>query len=149
MGPHGYRLICLGASLSVPAPHSLRTANFGAVEPMCQSGGSCVCRAVLWLAIGLHTVQWAAEACLAAAGLVHCEFGRRLASYNAPTALEVCIEHCRGYVSGPVNQTVYKLDNATGTLISLMVYSIRSSPIYACVFIIKILPCDIRVSADN
>ena len=48
-----------------------------------------------------------------------------------------------------VNQTVYKFDNATGTLISLMVYSIRSSPIYACVFIIKILPCDIRVSADN
>ena len=36
-----------------------------------------------------------------------------------------------------VNQTVYKLDNATGTLISLMVYSIRSSPIYACVFIIQ------------
>ena len=48
-----------------------------------------------------------------------------------------------------VNQTVYKLDNAIGTLISLMVYSIRSSPIYACVFIIKILPCDIHVSADN
>ena len=42
MGPHGYRLTCLGASLSVPAPHSLRTANFGPVGPMCQSGGSCV-----------------------------------------------------------------------------------------------------------
>ena len=27
-----------------------------------------------------------------------------------------------------------------------MVYSIRSSPIYACVFIIKILPCDSRVT---
>ena len=27
MGPHGYRLTCLGASLSVPAPHSLRTAR--------------------------------------------------------------------------------------------------------------------------
>ena len=38
--------------------------------------------------------------------------------------------------------------NATHTLISLrsMVYSIRSSPIYACVFIIKTLPCDIRVT---
>ena len=71
-----------------PAPHSLRTANFGPVGPMCQSGGSCVCRAVLWLAIGLHTVKWTAEACLAAAGLMHCEFGCRLASYGAPTALE-------------------------------------------------------------
>ena len=100
MGPHGYRLTCLGASLSVPAPHSLRTANFGAVEPMCQSGGSCVCRALLWLAIGLHTVQWAAEACLAAVGLMYCEFGCMLASYGAPTVLEACIEHCRGCVSG-------------------------------------------------
>ena len=27
MGPHGYRLTCLVASLSVPAPHSLRTAK--------------------------------------------------------------------------------------------------------------------------
>ena len=100
MGPHGYRLTCLGASLSVPAPHSLRTANFGPVGPMCQSGGSCVCRAVLWLAIGLHTVRWTAEACLTAAGLMYCEFGCRLASYGAPTALEACIEHCRGCVSG-------------------------------------------------
>ena len=33
MGPHGYRLTCLGASLLVPAPHSLRTANFGPVGP--------------------------------------------------------------------------------------------------------------------
>ena len=40
----------------------LRTANFGAVGPMCLSGGSCVCRAVLWLVIGLNTVQWTAEA---------------------------------------------------------------------------------------
>ena len=100
MGSHGYRLTCLGGSLSVPAPHSLRTANFGPVGPMCQSGGSCVCRAVLWLAIGLHTVQWTAEACLAAAGLMYCEFGCRLVSYGAPTALEACIEHCRGCVSG-------------------------------------------------
>ena len=73
---------------------------FGAVGPMCQSGGSCVCRAVLWLAIGLHTVQWTAEACLAAAGLMYCEFGCMLASYGAPTVLEACIEHCRGCVSG-------------------------------------------------
>ena len=36
MGPHGYRHTCLGGSLSVPAPHSLRTANFGAVGSMCQ-----------------------------------------------------------------------------------------------------------------
>ena len=70
MGPHGYRLTCLGASLSVPAPHSLRTVNFGPVGPMCQSGGSCVCRAVPWLAIGLHTVKLAAGACLAAVGLL-------------------------------------------------------------------------------
>ena len=75
--------------------HSLRTANFGAVGPMWQSGGSCVCRAVLWLAIGLHTVQWTTEACLAANRLVYCEFGCRLASYGAPTGLKVCIEHCR------------------------------------------------------
>ena len=88
MGPHGYRLTCLGASLSVPAPHSLRTANFGPVGPMCQSGGSCVFRAVPWLVIGLHTVSWTAEACLAAAGLMHCELWCRLASYGAPTALE-------------------------------------------------------------
>ena len=44
----------------------------GPVGPMCQNGGSCVCRAVLWLVIGLHTVQWIAEACLAAAGLMYC-----------------------------------------------------------------------------
>ena len=68
----------------------LRTANFWAVGPMCQSGGSCVCRAVLWLVIGLHTVKWTAEACLAAAGLMYCEFWCRLASYGAPTALEHC-----------------------------------------------------------
>ena len=94
MRPHGYRLTCLRASLSVPAPHSLRTTNFGPVGPMCQSGGSCVCRAVLWLIIGLHTVRWTAEACLAAAGLMYCEFGCRLASYGPPTALGVCIKHC-------------------------------------------------------
>ena len=88
MGPHGYRLTCLGASLSVPAPHSLRTANFGPVGPMCQSGGSCVFRAVPWLAIGLHTVRSSAVTRLAAAGLMHCEFGCRLASYGAPMALE-------------------------------------------------------------
>ena len=100
MGPHDYRLTYLGASLLVPAPYSLRTANFGVVGPMCQSGGSCVCRAVLWLVIGLHTVQWTAEACLSAAGLMYCEFGCIWASYGAPTALEACIEHCRGCVSG-------------------------------------------------
>ena len=33
-----------------------------------------------------------------------------------------------------------------GTLISLMVYSIRSSPIYAHGLIFKILPCDSRVT---
>ena len=100
MGPHGYRLTCLGGSLSVPAPHSLRTANFGAVGSMCQSGGSCVCRATLWLAIGLHTVKWTAEACLAAAGLMCCEFGCRLASYGAPTALEHCAAGVCPVVSG-------------------------------------------------
>ena len=31
MGPHNYRLTCLGGSLLVPAPHRPRTANFGAV----------------------------------------------------------------------------------------------------------------------
>ena len=42
MGPHGYRLTCLGASLSVPAPHSLRTANFGPTLAMFyqSAGGS-------------------------------------------------------------------------------------------------------------
>ena len=38
------------------------------------------------------------------------------------------------------------MDTATGTLISLMVYSIRSSPIYAHGLIFKILPCDSRVT---
>ena len=33
MGPHGYRLTCLGASVLVPAPHSLRTPILG---PLCQ-----------------------------------------------------------------------------------------------------------------
>ena len=33
MRPHGYRLTCLGASLSVPAPHGLRTANLGPLGP--------------------------------------------------------------------------------------------------------------------
>ena len=87
----------------MPAPHSLGTANFGAVGPMCQIGGSCVCRAVLWLGIGLNTVQWtdgACLGCLAAAGLTYCEFECRLALYGAPTALGVCIEHCRRCVSG-------------------------------------------------
>ena len=74
--------------------HSLHTANFGPAGPMCQIGGSCVCRAVSWLAIGLHTVKWVAEACLAAAGLMYCGFRCRLASYGAPTALRACIEHC-------------------------------------------------------
>ena len=46
----------------------LRTANFGPVGPMCQSGGSCVCRAGQWLVIGLHTIQWTTEAWLAVAG---------------------------------------------------------------------------------
>ena len=69
MGPHGYRLTCLGGSLLVPAPHSLR--QFEAVGPMCQSGGSYVCRTVLLLAIGLNTVHQPAEACLAAAGLMY------------------------------------------------------------------------------
>ena len=90
----------LGTSLLVPAPHSLRTANFGPVGPMCQSGGSCVCRAGQWLAIGLHTTQWTAGACLAAAGLMYCEFGCRLASYGAPTALEHCAAGVCPVVSG-------------------------------------------------
>ena len=79
---------------------SLRTANFGAVGPMCQSGGSCVCRAGQWLGIGLYTIQWTAEACLAAAGLMYCEFGCRLASYGAPTALKHCAAGVSPVVSG-------------------------------------------------
>ena len=87
--------------------------NFGVVGPMCQSGGSCVYRAGQWLAIGLHTTQWTAEACLAAAGLMHCGFRCRLVSYGAPTALGACIEHCRKCVSGGLRSlngtcTLYK-----------------------------------------
>ena len=59
---------CLGASVLTPAPHSLRTAHRGPVWPMHHSGGLCMCRADQWLAIGLHTIQWTTEACLAAAG---------------------------------------------------------------------------------
>ena len=40
-----------------------------------QSGGSRVCRAVLWLNIGLYTVKWTAEACLAALGLMFVNLG--------------------------------------------------------------------------
>jgi len=79
---------------------AVRTANFGPVGPMCRSGGSCVCKAVLWLAIGLHTARWTAEACLAAAGLMYCEFGCRLASYGAPTVLEHCAAGVCPVVSG-------------------------------------------------
>ena len=32
MGPHGYRLTCLGGSLSVPAPHSLRKEPLRALQ---------------------------------------------------------------------------------------------------------------------
>ena len=39
---------------------------------MCQSGGPCICRAGQWLAIGLHTIQWSTEVCLAAAGHTYC-----------------------------------------------------------------------------
>ena len=80
--------------------HSLRTANFGVVWPMCQSGGSCLFRAGQWLSIGLHTTQRTAEACLTAAGLMYCGFRCRLASYGAPTVLEECIEQCCKCVSG-------------------------------------------------
>ena len=80
-------LTCLGASVLVPAPHSLRTAPCGYLVPMCQSSGSCVCRAVQKLAIGLNTIQWTTEACLAAAGHTYHGFECELASYGAPTAL--------------------------------------------------------------
>ena len=69
------------------APHSLRTAPCGYLVPMCQSSGSCVCRAVQKLAIGLNTIQWTTEACLAAAGHTYHGFECELASYGAPTAL--------------------------------------------------------------
>ena len=100
MGPHGYRPTSLGASPSASAPRSLRTANFGAVGPMCQSGDLCVYRAGLWLVSGLHTIQWTAETCLTAAGHRYCGFGYRLASYGAPTALGACIKHCHRRASG-------------------------------------------------
>ena len=45
---------------------------------------------------GLLRLAWQQLDC----GLVYCEFGCRLASYGAPTVLEVCIEHCRRGVSG-------------------------------------------------
>ena len=99
MGPHGCRLTC---ALEVHFWCQLRIARrqFGAVRPMCQSGGSYVCKTVLWLAIGLNTVQQTAEACLAAAGLMYCEFGCRSASYGAPTALEHCAAGVCPVVSG-------------------------------------------------
>ena len=100
IGSHCWHLICIGASVLPPAPHSLHTAPRGPLVPMHQSGGSLLCRADKWLAIGLHTTQWTAEACLAAAGLMYWGFRCRLASYGAPTALGACIEHCRRCVSG-------------------------------------------------
>eukprot|EP00966_Prymnesium_polylepis_P279619 6459766-Prymnesium_polylepis.2 len=70
MGSHGCHLTCLGASLLVPAPHSLRTAR-------------------QFLGRRAHVLEWWF--------MIHV-----LASYGAPTALEVCIEHCRGGVSGGI-----------------------------------------------
>ena len=67
---------------------------------MCQSGGSYVCRAILWLTIGVHTVQKTDEACLAAAGLMYCEFGCTLTSYGALTALVHCAAGVCPVVSG-------------------------------------------------
>ena len=52
------------------------------------------------LSYGLHTARLTAEACLAAAGLMYCEFGCRLASYGAPTALEHCAAGVCPVVSG-------------------------------------------------
>ena len=57
MGPHGCRLTC---ALEVHFWCQLRILarrQFGVVRPMCQSGGSYVCKTFLWLAIGLNTVQ--------------------------------------------------------------------------------------------
>ena len=82
-------LTCLGASVLVPAPHSLRTAPCGHLVPMCQSSGSCVCRAVQKLAIGLNTIQWTTEACLAAAGHTYhgfeCELALRVYPVKNPS----------------------------------------------------------------
>ena len=58
-----------------------------------------MCRADIWLAIGLHTIQWTTEAWLAAAGHTSHGVGCGLACYGAPTALWVGIEHCDGRVS--------------------------------------------------
>ena len=93
-------LTALELRFLTPAPHSLRTAPRGPVWPMHHCGGLCMCRADQWLAIGLHTIQWSTEVCLAAAGHTYCGFGCRLVSYGAPTALGACIKHCHGRASG-------------------------------------------------
>jgi hypothetical protein len=54
-------MVTASPSLELHFRCQLRIASarpiLGRVGPMCQSGGSCVCRAVPWLAIGLHTVM--------------------------------------------------------------------------------------------
>ena len=45
-----------------------------------------VCRADSWVANGLHTIQWTAEACLAAIRLISPGFWCGLASYGAPSS---------------------------------------------------------------
>ena len=81
------------------------------VDPSCQSSGPYEFRAGQWLKNGLSSLHWATEACLAAAGHISHGFGCRLASYGAPTALGVCIEHFHGRVSGGL-----KCQNGTPSL---------------------------------
>ena len=70
---------------------------------------------------GFHTIQWADEVCLAAAGLAWQQLGQvrcGLASYGAPMALSVgaSIEHCHGRASGGIRcetgPTGYNIDTA-------------------------------------
>ena len=68
------------------------------VRPILGPLGPCaivVVHVYVELSYGLHTAGWTAEACLAAVGLMCCEFGCRLASYGARrrwiTVPRVCV----------------------------------------------------------
>ena len=57
----------IGPLALVPAPNSLRMGPLRPLVPICQSSGPCEFRAGQWLTNGLDSLQWATEACLAAA----------------------------------------------------------------------------------
>ena len=66
--------------------HFRRQLRIASARPILGPLGPCarvVVHVYVELSYGLHTAGWTTEACLAAVGLMYCEFGCRLASYGA------------------------------------------------------------------